>query len=664
MCGVSFLWRDGASDAELRARVQRMNEVQQHRGPDARGVIAADGAAIGHVRLRVLDLDPRADQPFRATGRTEALSYNGEIYNHLALREELLREGALLTTTSDTEVLYHALVRWGLEALPRLKGMFAFVLHRPDQGDVLMARDRFGIKPLHFALTARALAVASEAKGVLASRVVPVELDPEGISQVLRFNHTLGETTCFRGVSELPPGTSLRVSIPDLRVTQHRYWRPRLSPPRLASFDDRAADLDERFRRAVKSHLAADVPVACYLSGGLDSCGIAAEARRLAGDRLVTYSVVFPGASYSEEREIDRAARAMRVRNRKVAVESTTLDELAEYVLSAEMPQWWTTDLALRRLARHVAESGEKVVLAGEGPDELLAGYDAYRAMRLRRLLEPTGLLRLAGAGPLRDWVLRRALPWLRLDFSAVGFYLERHALSRREQLVRDNGFYPENVAMWDALTAGVGAGGSIGVGALLSPAMSAAEGAAREREGAFLRREVGAHVEGLSVLAANTYFEVAIRMPSWVLHMGDRMSAAHGLELRLPYLEDDLASAMLALPDGDRLRGLDEKHILKRVHRGRVPRHVREKHKQPLYTPIREWLAGFLDDPRMELHLSRARFEEVGIFDHAAGERLRRHLARGDFAGDLDRMTTEWAFMTILSTHLLDARMRELAAA
>jgi asparagine synthetase B (glutamine-hydrolysing) len=247
---------------------------------------------------------------------------------------------------------------------------------------------------------------------------------------------------------------------------------------------------------------------------------------------------------------------------------------------------------------------------------------------------------------------MRALMPWMDLDLASLRFYFERHARVRRGALERAYGFYPENTAMWDALM--------LRAPEVLSARARGALAQVVDEERAWFRSEIAPHVEGASVLHANLYYEVAVRLPSWVLHMGDRMSAAHGVELRLPYLDDEVVEGMLALPEGDRLRGLSEKHILRAVHHGRVPETIRRRRKQPLYTPIRAWLGDLGEQGGFDRYWSAERFAQVGLFDFDACERRRVAMVRGDHADGLDRMVTEWAVSMALSTHVLDTKLRE----
>jgi asparagine synthase (glutamine-hydrolysing) len=571
--------------------------------------------------------------------------YNGELYNTETLRAQLPVAERDYTSSSDTEVLYHALRVWGIEAVERIEGMFAFAFLDPSSGRLLLARDRIGIKPLHLAFVDGGLLVASEAKGALASGLVPPALSSEGVHQVWRFNHCLGSRTALRGIETLPPGTCMTVDIHDLGRRARRYFRPRLGGPDRPAGAARIDRLDEAFVRAIGTHCVSDRPVACYLSGGIDSSGIAAAASSVLGDALTTYSMVFPGVAYNEEPAVDRFVRDYGLVNRKVPITGVSLPEFVAYVQAAEMPQWWTSDLALMKLAAGVARAGHRVVLAGEGPDEFLAGYDAYRAMRLRQALRWANPARLVQAGTLRRLGLHWVAPWVGLDLGAVSYYLERHDPALRDERVARYGFYPESVILWELLTRRHGD--------LLGPALRDSLSAFEAGEREFFATHVAPEVAGHTPLEANLHFEIAVRLPSWVLHMGDRMSAASGLELRFPYLDDQVVEVMLGLPERDRLRGLDEKHILRRVHARRLPRYVTWRAKQPLYTPVFDWVRDFTDDPSFERYWSPDAFARHQLFDAGAADTLLRRLQAGG-QDPMDRMSCEWAFMTVLSTHVL----------
>ena len=631
-----------------------MTRSLRHRGPDHLGVWCGDRVALGHARLRIVDLHPRSDQPFRRsfprTGPTSTLVFNGLITNHRELRADLEAEGVDFTTSGDTEVLYRALDHWGLDALPRLTGMFAFAFHQPSRRRLLLGRDRMGIKPLHLARVGHVLVFGSEIRALFASGLVDARIDPAAVHTISRFNHLLGARTAFHGIEALEAGHAAVWDHDSGAITRHRWWTPRFTEPE-GTLADRTERLNGAFERALTRHLTGDVPVSVYLSGGLDSTGLAAETRKQLGPDVHTWSMGLPGTSLDEGPRAARVARELGTRHHEVPVQGPRFDDYARFVEHAELPQLWTTDLALERLAAGVSDAGHRVVLSGEGPDELFAGYDAFRLTRWRQRLTRVGASRWLPALPDR-LALPGALRWAPVDLSMAKAYLRAHQGVR----ANDFGFHPEQVTLWELLTEPLAA--------LAGPALAPQLGRHRAREQAWFQTDVAPHVAGLTPLQQNLWFELAVRLPSWVLRMADRMSAAHGLELRVPYLDEEVVDAALALADTDRLRGGDEKHILKRVHRGRVPSHVRRRAKQPLYTPISPWVRNFVDDPGFRHHTSAARCAEVGLFDHGALTRALAPLTGDRFHHQRHQLQSEWSVLLVLSTHLLEASATAQVAA
>jgi asparagine synthase (glutamine-hydrolysing) len=307
------------------------------------------------------------------------------------------------------------------------------------------------------------------------------------------------------------------------------------------------------------------------------------------------------------------------------------------------MPQWWTSDLALSALAREARRDGTSVVLTGEGPDELFAGYEIYRVARIRSVLARAGAI--VGTGSTTSAVVRRFVPWLDVDTSVAAAWLSSHRPSRGAETADHYGFHPENLALWETVEA-------------RRPMLSEPAGY-RALERAYFRDELGPRMHGLSSLEKNLHFEIAERLPRWILHMGDRMSSTYGVELRFPYLDDAFLRASLRLPLAARATFLEDKRVLRRMHRRRLPRAIAQRRKQPLYTPTREWLAPTLADPRFERYWSRAAFERAGLLDFAKCDEARERLASSSVSGKnasdaLTGMVDEWLFTFALTTSIL----------
>lgn len=640
MCGLAAVIGPRLGSEQLGRLIVDLTSSLVHRGPDHVGQAVRGGVALGHTRLRVVDPRPEADQPMSFDDAH--LVFSGALVNHRELRRELQAEhGVAFRTTCDTEVLLHALRIHGEEALPRLQGMFAFVFHDARRGRVLAARDRTGIKPLVWARRADGVVlVASEAQAIVRHASVDRSVDRLAFRQMLRFNHPLGDRTFFAGVRSVEPGWLLSLEVEDARPRMRQWASLRLAPEpaRLAEASDR---LDHAFRRAMDRAVDVDVPVGCYLSGGVDSSGIAADlASRSASPRL--YSLVLPGVRYSEESHIDRVTDALGARTQKVAITSIALADYVEYATRAEMPQWWTSDLALAALAKRARSDGTAVVLSGEGPDELFAGYEIYRVARLRPLLANAGAV-VGAVGPALP-MIRRFAPWLDLDLAVASAYLASHAPGGAAATLDHFGFHPENLALWECLEAR---------NPLAAPLVDEASLYA-ESERAYFRQRIAPASEGLSNLERNLHFEITERLPRWVLHMGDRMGSTHGVELRFPYLDDDFVRLALRLPMRLRATLLEDKRALRRMHAGRLPKAIARRRKQPLYTPTAEWLGPVLADPELGRYWSREAFTRAGLLDFAVCDAARARLARGHRSDALTNMVDEWLFSFALTTSIV----------
>jgi asparagine synthase (glutamine-hydrolysing) len=640
MCGVVAVVAPRLSPGELRRLVADLTTSLAHRGPDHSAHTVRGPVALGHTRLRVVDARPEADQPM--SFEDMHLVFSGAISNFRQLRRELMAEhGVVFRTTSDTEVLLHTLRIFDDRALERLKGMFAFVLHDARRGRVLAARDRCGIKPLVWARRADgAVVMASEAQAIIRAAGVDRSVDRIALQQMLRFNHPLGDRTFFESVRSLEPGAAMSLDIESPEPRPRRWWSLRLSPAQ-DDLDSAAERLDSSFRASIRGAVDVDVPYGCYLSGGVDSSGIVAElVKERHSPRL--YSLVLPSVRYSEEKHIDRFTELLHVRTEKVAIEGLSLRDYVEYATRAEMPQWWTSDLALAELARRARRDGTAVVLTGEGPDELFAGYEIYRVARLRGLLTRAGALVGASAAALP--VVKRFVPWLDVDMSVASAYLASHSPRRSPEILDHFGFHPENLALWEVLEAR----------SPLAPPLIAGADRYRESERAYFRDQLAPSSEGLSTIERNLHFEITERLPRWILHMGDRMSSTHGVELRFPYLDDDFVAASLRIPMRLRATLFEDKRVLRRMHGRRLPPAIAKRRKQPLYTPTAEWLGPVLSDPGLSRYWSRDAFDRAGLLDFAVCDVARARLARGVKTDALTGMADEWLFSFALTTSIL----------
>jgi asparagine synthase (glutamine-hydrolysing) len=624
--------------------MEAMVAALHHRGPDARGIHTASGVALGHTRLAIIDPAGGA-QPMHlrdAAGR-QALSVvlNGEIFNHVELRAELEAAGRQFHTRSDTEVVLHAFAAWGDAALRRFNGQWALGLWDAQRGRLVLARDRVGIAPLYYAEGGGGVVFASEVKALFAGDPsLRAGLDPIGLEQTLTFWAAIAPRTVFRGICELPPGCARVYEGGSPR--EEAYFEHDLTPALGGSLADAEAAVRAALERATALRvLRADVPVGCYLSGGLDSSLVAALGLAAKGEPLHTFSLRFADAEYDETRYQRLVAAALGTDHHEVVV---TGDDIARafpaVIRHAERPLLRTAPAPLFLLSRLVASAGIKVVLTGEGADEMFAGYDLFREGVILRFWarEP--------ASRQRPRLLQRLYPYLAR--SPVG-HLELAKQFFGGALATADAPGATHATRWRAAGA---------LRRLLAPSHRVP--ADVDVVGALLAALPPAHARW-SPLARDQYLEIHTLLGPYLLgSQGDRMLMAHGVEGRFPFLDPDVVAVAHALPDSAKLRVLDEKHVLKRVARQLVPPEIVARRKQPYRAPDAAAFASPRAQAELEELLSAGAVVAAGALDPAAVAALWRKCKAGLARGALSS-TDNMALVFAVSTQLL---CRELLGA
>ncbi len=561
MCGIA-----GSTTASA-AVLAGMRDRMRHRGPDGTGLWQDDegGPGLAHTRLAVIDPGPAAAQPMTSDCGRYVLSYNGEIYNYRDLRDQLEAKGERFRSASDTEVLLVLLRREGMRALDRLVGMFAFALWDREKRELLLARDRLGIKPLVYApLSGGNLAFASEIQALKAHPGIDLDIDREALSEFLACLYVPAPRTIHRGIRKLPPGHLLRWQDGTIRI--ERYWRPNFVGGRRIGVAEAAEELLPAVRLAVVDRMVADVPIGCFLSGGVDSSVIAAlmaeNARRDGGLPINTFTMTFEEAAYDERRWARRVADHIASNHTELAAGAGLTRLLDDTVGGFGEPFGNPTALLIHDLSR-MAREHVTVALAGDGGDEVFAGYPRYRgglwARRYRRL---PGWLRGGVVAPLS-----RLIPE-----STRG----RHSLRRaREFLAGANYSDSEMYASWveyfdpaerHALLGGGGPAPGRPIAGLYEEATSA------------------------HPLDAMQQTDLLSFLPGNLLAYGDAMSMRHGLELRLPLIDHRVVEAVQRLAPEVRFQG-GMKTLLKAVARRLLPADVVGRRKRGFNPPMGVWL-------------------------------------------------------------------------
>lgn len=633
MCGIAgFTYAvDPAPEAEVEA-LRRMVAALHHRGPDALNAVMGGGVALGHARLSIVDL-ASGHQPMRDEASGVTVVFNGEIFNYVELRDELAGDYSF-RTRSDTEVILAAFLADGIGCVERFNGQFAFAVWDPRDGTLHLARDRFGKLPLYYARPGGGFCFASEAKALFASGKVVARIDPESLWETIHLWAPTDERTMFEGVHSLPPG-STAVLRRDGQLSIRRYWALDLSDERVdrsMTEDQALEELDFLLGDAVRLRLRADVPVAAYLSGGLDSSVLCALAQQQLGGTLQTFSIAFAQERYDEQGFQHAVAHELATQHRSDVVGDAMIGELLPRTVEhSEAVLLRSAPAPLMRLSGLVHEHGTRVVLTGEGADEIFGGYDLFKEVGIRQFWarRPDSSARPALFRRLYPYLFQSPRASLMLqDFFGVGLD-EPDALDFSHRIRWTNSGRIARFLSDDA-----------------TERLRGVDPTAR------LMASIPDEVRSWRPLARAQYLEIRTLLSQYLLSsQGDRMLMANSVEGRFPYLDHRFADFSARLPDRLKLRGLHEKVLLKRFARGRVPSAVVDRHKFPYRAPIAEALTGPGAPAWAREQLGRDAVDAVGLFDGAKVARLVAKLAAGAARpSEADNM----ALMAVATTQLL----------
>jgi asparagine synthase (glutamine-hydrolysing) len=595
MCGIVGIVAAPGAPLPADAIGRAMNAAITHRGPDDEGLFCDAQAMLGMRRLSIIDL-AGGHQPVHNEDGTVQVVFNGEIYNYRELRGELEAAGHRFYTGSDTEVIVHGYEEWGERCFARLDGMFGIAIWDGKRRTLLLARDRFGEKPLFYADDGKRIVFASELKSLLAVPGLRTEIDAEAVRGYVTFGYVPTPRAIFEGVRKLPPAHYLRYV--DGRASEHRYYTLDLRPKCTLSEPEAEEELARLLARAVKSRLVADVPFGAFLSGGLDSSIVVALMSRELEERVRTFSIGFREAAYNELSDARRVADHLGTEHHELVVEPDAVDLLEKLVWYLDEP-FADSSAVPTYLVSKLAREHVKMVLTGDGGDEAFAGYDRYlRFLDLERVgpLKPAAAAAARFAGGLvpgsRGYRLKRIAERLRMPFPEN--YLSGVALTRAD--------------VADALLGDAVRGGAGHYGALARAADDA---------------------RGLDRLDRCVAIDFASYLPDDILVKLDRMAMASSLEGRAPLLQHELVEFAVRLPRALRVRKHRGKHLLRQVARRFLPADVLEKPKQGFGVPIAEWFRGPLRPLAADLIASRS-LRERGLVDARAAERYLADHVRG----------------------------------
>lgn len=567
MCGIAGFVAARQAVDDPKSLLATMVKALGHRGPDGAGVHLDDGAGLGHTRLAILDI-AGGYQPMSNEDGSLWITFNGEIFNHVELRQELLGKGHVFSTRSDTEVILHLFEQEGEDCVRRLNGQWAFAIWNQHTRTAFLSRDRFGVRPLFYTSGEGLFLFASEIKAILAAPGVSRRPDLAALDQILTYWCTLPPRTMFEGIWELPPGCSATVRDGEVRVRRH--WRLQYAGDGGygKTPEQYAEELLDLLTDATRIRLRSDVPVGAYLSGGLDSTVTTALVRGVAAAPLRTFSLTFDEAEYDESSYQREAVRVLETDHCEVRVQAKDIGAVfPEVIRHTEKPLLRTAPAPMYLLARLVRDSHYKVVITGEGADEMLGGYDIFKEAKIRRF---------CAAHPestRRPLLLKRLYPYLPGLQAQSPAYLKAFFRSSPEDVSQP--FFSHR-PRWE-MTAGLKQFLTEDVRQQIKP----------DPEYKSLMAVLDSRYPSWDYFSQAQYLETTILMPGYILSsQGDRVSMAHGVEGRFPFLDHRVAEFSAQVPPRLRMKVLREKYLLRLCSRGIIPSQVTARTKQPYRAP------------------------------------------------------------------------------
>jgi asparagine synthase (glutamine-hydrolysing) len=631
MCGIAGALGLNAQPVDP-TNIERMVRTLGHRGPDDRSVLVDGEVGLGHTRLSIIDV-ANGQQPMSTADERLWITYNGEIFNYIELRDMLVAKGHRFATSCDTEVLLHLYQEFGPDCVHRLNGQWSFAIWDSQKREMFLSRDRMGVRPLFYTKSGNMFLFASEIKALFAYPDVDRRLDATAVDQFFTFWTALSPRTMFEGVFELPPGHSMTVARGEVRTFE--YWRPdyEVASPGL---DEHAAAerLLELLVDATRIRLRADVPVGAYLSGGLDSTVITALIKRFTTTPLRTFSVAFEDPQFDESTFQGDVIRYLDTEHESIQCTAAEIGRIfPDVIWHTEKPVLRTAPAPMFLLSKLVRDRGFKVVLTGEGSDEILGGYDIFKEAKIRRFW---------GANPdskMRPVLLRRLYPYMKNIQSQPEAYLRAFFRTSPEDFA--NPFF-SHLPRWE----------------LTAKLKLFYTSELRARIGAFdpideLRDELPKAFGTWDSFSQAQYLETAHLLPAYILSsQGDRMSMGHSVEGRFPFLDHRVVEFAASLPPQFKMKVLNEKYLLKRAVGGLIPPSVQKRKKQPYRAPdaVSFFGPGRTTPEYVEDLLSETRLKEDGLFNPAAVNRLVTKARTGQELGVKDNM----GVAGILSTQLL----------
>ncbi|MBS2211509.1 asparagine synthase (glutamine-hydrolyzing) [Carboxylicivirga mesophila] len=628
MCGIVGFTTSGLGAKQQEYVLNKMLTRINYRGPDETGLYIQPDCAMGNVRLSIVDLSS-GQQPLCNQDGTMWIAYNGEVYNHIELREQLIKKGHQFRTSCDTEVVLHMYEEYGPDCLSQLNGQFAFSIWNEKTQSLFIARDRFGIRPLFYHQVSNQLIYASEIKCLFEHPQVDRQVNFEGLKESLIFWAPLSPNTFFDGVKELPPGHYMMFD--KGQCTVHPYWKHQYTGKKFAgTIQEAAEELYGLLKSSVDLRLRADVQVAAYLSGGLDSSVTTALVKEVQPNVLNTFSIGFDEQAYDESGYQNEVAAFFNTNHKSISCNNSDIAKwLTKAVYHAEAPLLRTSPIPMMLLSSLVRENNIKVVLTGEGADEMLGGYNIFKETIIRNFWarQPQSKYR-----PL---LLKKLYPYIPQLATASPMVLK---MFFGYQLEQTNSPIYSHMLRWRN-------------GQQLANLLS--EGISSELNGydpvANLAEELAGETSGYSLLEKAQLIESRLFMSGYLLSsQGDRVAMANSVEGRYPFLDHRVAEFCASLPDHYKLNGLNEKVLLKVMMKDQLPQSVIKRPKQAYRAPVAQSLLN--DKALLDEFISPYALKDSGLFNPKKIEALLTKLKRSNSVSEQDNM----ALIGVLSSQIL----------
>lgn len=585
MCGICGIvnFSEGQPDESC---LKRMNQTLFHRGPDQNNIYVKGPAGLGHTRLSIIDLTETGSQPMQSPDKQVTLVYNGEIYNFSELRHILEKEGVKFIGRSDTEVVLHAYIRWGKEFISRLNGMFAFAIWDEKKQELLIARDRFGIKPLYYTLSSNGIVFGSEIKAILAANKTSHNISLPGLHEFFYYGTGLGVNTLFKDIFKLLPGHFLTFNSEG--ITLRPYWQIENIQASHDTIDDATEKISQHLEQSVKAQLVSDVPVGIFLSGGIDSSCITAFASKHYQGRLQTFS-----AGFDYERGVNELPKARKLakhfgtQHHEIYIEGKNLPDIIEkLILCHDQPFSDAANIPLYLLCEKLA-GNPKVILQGDGGDEVFAGYRRYNVLLFHRFWHG----------------IAKAENYLKFLFPKNNTYRRIHrflaAMGNDDPAIRMALLLTEETPNIPPIR-------------ILSESWRKTV----QKHDPFLQyRQLNKQLEHTDIIQRMLHTDMKIILPDIFLEKVDKSTMAHGIEVRVPMLDNRITDYMLGLPSSYKVRKGQKKWILRRALRGIVPDEILDAPKTGFGVPYSYWLKEPLSD-YLKSVLWDAEIQKKGLFD------------------------------------------------